>query len=189
MKTTIFNSMLGMMLISITLCFSSCGGNSVDKSKCTSDYVYYERVWKMYSELFEKLNENQAIDEILMEYTCKDVKKALKDKKLSSLYFYVSCLTGVYFSTLPDAQNPIFHMDEGDPFLGTDEEIFEIAKNGEKFSVQFKFNFETMISDRKKTLNSITEVVLIYEDGDWKVYDFINKSFLNSGLRERLSLQ
>ena len=185
MRSKIFNSMVTMFIMSIILCLSSCG---IDKSKCTSDYVYYERVHKMYSEMFEKLNENQCMDGILEKYACEEIKKVLKKEKLETIKNQFSYyVTGSFFSESNESANSKFSIDGGgDPFLGTDEKIFSIAENGEKFNVSFQFYIE---SPNQRTLCAYFDVVLIYENGDWKVYDIISKEQLAPSLRNHFSLQ
>lgn len=178
MRGKIFNSMVTMFIMSIIFCLSSCG---IDKSKCTSDYVYYERVYNMYSEVFDKLDANQSpdADAILEKYACKELKNAVKEYiKYEGGNPFVSYM-GLFQK---DAK---YSHDEGDPFIGTDEEIYNIANKGEKFNVPFRFCFDgTDVFEGRISATYKTNVVLIYEDGDWKVYNLIDHR--NNNLQEYL---
>ncbi len=154
--------------ILVLLVFNSC--SSVDKNKCTSDYIV-DRVCKIYDVAFTQSN-----------YGCGNVELGLESCASKQLKEILIAKDGIlqentipnFFTGYNFLMDMEYEADPGDPYVGTQEELMEIAKQGKTLDFRFTFSYKIFYPNgRYKSDFTAVTLQLIYEETDWMIDNII----------------
>lgn len=171
MRKILFYLVCGVSSLIFLSVLNSC--TSIDKDKCTSEYIYSQRVFEPFDNFLAASNFGVGnVDFNVEEYASKDLKQLIESVREQEIVnSSPNFATGYGWDF-----NIKYEISYGDPYLGSQEELLKLARSGEGLDVELYFGYTIFYNNgRYKNDTDHVNVHLIYEDNDWFIDNIVYK--------------